>query len=225
MPDAGTMRRPMALVRSVATVSSMTMISRVLGFARDIMIAALLGAGPLADAFFVAFKLPNFLRRLFAEGAFNAGFVPMFARTLEAEGKAVAKDFAEQTQAVLIGILVPLVIAAIIAMPWVIALFAPGFDRDGVRYILFISLVALYSGILNSLGRFAIAAAAPILLNLCLIGVLLLSFVWFDAPAHALAWGVAAAGLVQFLWLRAAVAREAMAPSFCRPRLSSKSPS
>lgn len=233
MPDAGTVRRPMALVRSVVTVGSMTLISRVLGFARDILIAALLGAGPLADAFFVAFKLPNFLRRLFAEGAFNAGFVPMFARTLEADGKAVAKDFAEQTQAVLIGILVPLVIAAIVAMPWVIALFAPGFDRDGVRYlgavelgritfvyILFISLVALYGGILNSLGRFATAAAAPILLNLCLIGALLASFAWFGAPAYALAWGVAAAGLAQFLWLRAAVARESMAPGFRWPRLT-----
>ncbi len=233
MPDAGTVRRPMALVRSVATVSSMTLISRMLGFARDILIAALLGAGPLADAFFVAFKLPNFLRRLFAEGAFNAGFVPMFARTLEADGKAVAKDFAEQTQAVMIGILVPLVIAAIVAMPWVIALFAPGFDRGGVRYlgavelgritfvyILFISLVALYGGILNSLGRFATAAAAPILLNLCLIGALLASFAWFGAPAYALAWGVAAAGLAQFFWLRAAVAREAMAPGFRWPRLT-----
>ena len=96
----------MTLLRSVATVGSMTMISRVLGFARDILIAALLGAGPMADAFFVAFKLPNFLRRLFAEGAFNAGFVPMFARTLEGEGSAVAKSFADQAPAMLIAVLV-----------------------------------------------------------------------------------------------------------------------
>jgi putative peptidoglycan lipid II flippase len=88
-------RSPVLLVRSVATVGSMTLISRLAGFARDVAIAALLGAGPLADAFFVAFKLPNFLRRLFAEGAFNAGFVPLFARTLEAEGRTVATSFAE----------------------------------------------------------------------------------------------------------------------------------
>ena len=86
--------RPVALVRSIATVGSITLVSRLLGFVRDIMIAALLGAGPLADAFFVAFKLPNFLRRLFAEGAFNAGFVPLFARILEGDGRAAAKAFA-----------------------------------------------------------------------------------------------------------------------------------
>ena len=180
--------RPVALARSIATVGSLTLVSRLLGFARDIMIAALLGAGPLADAFFVAFKLPNFLRRLFAEGAFNAGFVPMFARTLEGEGRAAAKAFAEQAQAVQLAVLAPLVLLTIAAMPWVIALMAPGFELGSVRYeaavefsritfvyILFIALVALYGGVLNSLGRFAAAAAAPILLNLCLIGALVLS--------------------------------------------------
>jgi putative peptidoglycan lipid II flippase len=221
------------LVRSVATVGSMTMISRVLGFARDILIAALLGAGPLADAFFVAFKLPNFLRRLFAEGAFNAGFVPMFARTLEGEGPAVAKAFAEQAQAVLVGVLAPLVLLAIVLMPWVVAAIAPGFERDGERYeaavelsritfvyILFISLVALHSGVLNALGRFAAAAAAPIILNLCLIAALLISAAWFDAPAPALAWGVAIAGLLQVLWLRLAARRAGLLPAPRRPRLS-----
>ncbi len=151
------------------------MMSRVLGFVRDVLIAGILGAGPLADAFFVAFKLPNFLRRLFAEGAFNAGFVPLFAGTLEAEGKAAARAFAEQAQAILLAMLVPLVIFAILAMPWVIAVMAPGFEQGGLRYhaavelsritfvyILFISLVALQAGVLNSLGRFAAAAAAPI---------------------------------------------------------------
>jgi putative peptidoglycan lipid II flippase len=225
--------RPVALVRSIATVGSLTLVSRLLGFVRDILIAALLGAGPLADAFFVAFKLPNFLRRLFAEGAFNAGFVPMFARTLEGEGRAAAKAFAEQAQAIQVAVLIPLVLAAIAAMPWVIALMAPGFELGSIRYegavefsritfvyILFIALVALYGGVLNSLGRFAAAAAAPIVLNLCLIAALTLSALWLDAPAHALAWGVAAAGLLQFLWLRLAVAREDMAPALRRPRLS-----
>ena len=92
------------------------------------MIAALLGAGPLADAFFVAFKLPNFLRRLFAEGAFNAGFVPLFARTLEGEGRAAAKAFAEQAQAIQLAVLAPLVLLTIVAMPWVIVVMAPGFE-------------------------------------------------------------------------------------------------
>jgi putative peptidoglycan lipid II flippase len=227
--------RPVALARSIATVGSLTLVSRLLGFVRDIMIAALLGAGPLADAFFVAFKLPNFLRRLFAEGAFNAGFVPMFARTLEGEGRAAAKAFAEQAQAIQVAVLVPLVVLTIVAMPWVMALLAPGFDFGSFRYeaavelsritfvyILFIALVALYGGVLNSLGRFAAAAAAPISLNLCLIGALMLSALWLDAPAHALAWGVAAAGLVQFLWLRLALRREGMVPALRRPRLSPK---
>jgi putative peptidoglycan lipid II flippase len=232
-PAAAVPSRGGGLIRSVATVGSMTLISRVLGFVRDIMIAAVLGAGPLADAFFVAFKLPNFLRRLFGEGAFNAGFVPMFARTLEGEGRAVAKAFAEEAQAALVAVLVPLVILAIACMPWVIMVMAPGFEWQGLRYeasvelsritfvyILFISLVALQSGVLNSLGRFAAAAAAPIVLNLCLIGALLLSALWLDAPAHALAWGVAAAGLLQFLWLRLAVRRAGLAPAFRRPRIT-----
>ena len=233
LDPARTAPRPVALVRSIATVGSITLVSRLLGFVRDIMIAALLGAGPLADAFFVAFKLPNFLRRLFAEGAFNAGFVPMFARTLEGNGRAAAKAFAEQAQAIQLAVLVPLVLLTTVAMPWVIALMAPGFELGSVRYegavefsritfvyILFIALVALYGGVLNSLGRFAAAAAAPILLNLCLIGALILSALWLDAPAYALAWGVAAAGLVQFLWLGLALRREGMAPALRRPRLS-----
>jgi putative peptidoglycan lipid II flippase len=223
--------RPLALVRSFATVSSYTVLSRLLGFVRDVMIAAILGAGPLADAFFVAFKLPNFLRRLFAEGAFNAGFVPLFAGTLEAEGKTAARAFAEQAQAILLAILVPLVIVAIAAMPWVIAVMAPGFEYGGERYqaavelsritfvyILFISLVALQGGVLNSLGRFAAPAAAPMALNLCLIAALLISLVWLAEPARALAWGVAAAGLMQYLWLRLAVQRDGMGLGLRRPR-------
>ena len=106
--------RPATLVRSIATVGSLTLVSRLLGFVRDILIAGLLGAGPLADAFFVAFKLPNFLRRLFAEGAFNAGFVPMFARTLEGEGRAAAKAFAEQAQAIQLAVLAHLVLLTIV---------------------------------------------------------------------------------------------------------------
>ncbi len=222
-----------SLINSAATVGSFTMMSRVLGFLRDMLMAAILGAGPLADAFVLAFKLPNFLRRLFAEGAFNAGFVPLFARTLEGNGKTVARDFAAQAQAVLIAVLVPLVILAIIFMPWIIRAMAPGFEPGSSRYegavslsritfcyILFISLVALYSGILNSMNRFAVPAATPIILNLCLITGLLLSHFWLDAPAHALAWGLAAAGLGQFLWVALAARKLGMTLRLRLPRLS-----
>jgi putative peptidoglycan lipid II flippase len=225
--------RPSGLLRSVATVGSMTLMSRGLGFVRDVLVANVLGAGPLADAFFVAFKLPNFLRRLFAEGAFNAGFVPMFARTLEAEGPVVAKAFAEQAQAVLVGVLVPLVLLAIPAMPWLITIFTPGFEPPDPRYgaavelsritfcyILFISLVALQGGVLNSMNLFGAAAASPIVLNLTMIGALGLSATWLGAPAYALAWSVAAAGLLQFLWLRFSLYRAGMTLAFRRPRIS-----
>ena len=230
--DAAT-ARPSSLISSVATVGSYTMLSRVLGFVRDMMMAALIGAGPIADAFFVAFKLPNFLRRLFAEGAFNAGFVPMFARTLEGEGKEVARDFAAQAQAVLLVVLVPLVILGIIFMPSVIGIMAYGFEAGGERfetavdlsritfcYILFISLVALHSGILNSIGRFAVPAAAPIILNICMIIGMTAGYFWFDMPADALAWSVAVAGFCQYLWVMSANRRQGMAPVFRRPRLT-----
>ncbi len=224
-----------SLIGSAATVGSFTMISRLLGFVRDMMMAALLGAGPLADAFLVAFKLPNFLRRLFAEGAFNAGFVPLFARTLEGEGKAAARNFAAQAQAVLAAVLVPLVIAAIVFMPWVIRTVVPGLDVGSERYeaavslsritfcyILFISLVALYGGILNSMNQFAVPAATPIILNLCLIAGLLISYFWSYEAAYALAWGLAAAGLGQFLWVVLAARRQGMGLGLRVPRFSSK---
>ncbi len=231
--DAAVKKTTPSLISSVATVGSFTMISRVLGFLRDMLMAALLGAGPLADAFLVAFKLPNFLRRLFAEGAFNAGFVPLFARTLEGEGKVVARDFAVQAQAMLVAVLVPLVILAIIFMPWIIRAMAPGFDVGGERYegavslsritfgyILFISLVALYGGVLNSLNQFAVPAATPIILNLCLITGLLISYFWSSAPAFALAWGLIIAGLGQLLWVVLAVKRQGMGLSLRLPHVT-----
>ncbi len=226
-------RAPLGLVRAVATVGGYTLISRVTGFARDILIAAILGAGPLADAFFVAFRLPNFLRRLFAEGAFNAGFVPLFAGTLEAEGRAEARRFAEQAQAALVAALLLVVVPAILLMPWLIRAFAPGFEPGSVRfeaaveltrvtfpYLALISLAALYAGVMNSLGRFAVAAAAPILLNLTLITALLFATGWLPSPAHALAWGVVAAGVLQLGWMVAAAGREGLALRPRRPRLS-----
>ncbi len=213
----------MALLRSIATVGGYTMASRILGFARDILIAALVGAGPVADAFFVAFKLPNFFRRLFAEGAFNAAFVPLFTRRLTEEGHDAARRFAEEVISVLLVTLLFLCTALQIAMPWAMVAFAPGFvdepdkfnlavelTRITFPYLLFISLVSQLGGVLNSLGRFAAAAATPILLNLALIGALLGLSPFVETGGHALAWGVAAAGVIQFLWLIEACRRAGM---------------
>ena len=218
----------MALARWAATVGGYTMGSRVLGFLRDILIASVLGASPVADAFFVAFKLPNFLRRLFAEGAFNAAFVPLFAGTLERDGREAAKSFAEDVLTVLLWTLLVLVIVAQIVMPWLMHVLAPGFaDEPGkleltvqltrltFPYILLISLVSLLGGVLNSLYRFAAVAATPILLNLCLIGALLGLARWTETPGHALAVGVTVGGIVQFVWLVVAAKRAQGCRSAC----------
>jgi putative peptidoglycan lipid II flippase len=223
----------MALLRSIATVGGFTLASRVLGFVRDVLMAAVLGAGPVADAFFVAFKLPNFFRRLFAEGAFNAAFVPLYAGTLTTEGHEPARDFAEQAQAVVAAALLLLVLALELTMPWVIAGIAPGFagtpDRFALTvelaritmpYLFFIALVSLMAGVLNGLGRFAAAAAAPILLNLCLIAALLAGAQIAPTAAHALAWGVAAAGVAQFTWMVVACLRAGAVLRPRRPRLT-----
>ncbi len=223
----------MALLRSVATVGGYTMLSRLTGFARDMLIAALVGAGPVADAFFVAFKLPNFFRRLFAEGAFNAAFVPLFAGRLAAEGEQGARDFAEDVLAVMVVTLLVFVTALQVAMPWLMFAFAPGFSDDPAKfdlavtltrlafpYLLFISLVSFFGGMLNSLGKFAAAAATPILLNLVLIGALIGLVPFVPTPGHALAWGVAAAGAAQFAWLAIALDRSGFRLRLRWPRLT-----
>ena len=223
----------MALGRWVATVGGYTLGSRLLGFIRDILIAAILGAGPVSDAFFVAFKLPNFLRRLFAEGAFNAAFVPLFGGELEQNGREAAKAFAEEVLAVLLCVLLLLVVVAQIIMPFLMYVLAPGFVDDPEKfdltvqltriafpYILFISLVSLLGGVLNSLYRFAAAAATPIILNLCLIGALLGLSQWTATPGHALAVGLSGAGVLQFAWLVIALRRNGIALRLLRPRLT-----
>ncbi|MBT5047007.1 MAG: murein biosynthesis integral membrane protein MurJ [Rhodospirillaceae bacterium] len=223
----------MALLRSIATVGGYTMASRILGFARDILIAALLGAGPVADAFFVAFKLPNFFRRLFAEGAFNAAFVPLFSGRLATEGQEAARAFAVTVLSVMVVFLYLFVTVLQIAMPLLMYGFAPGFADDPVKfdlaieltritfpYLLFISLVSLLGGILNSLGRFAAAAATPIILNIVLIAALVGATPYLPTPGHALAWGVAVAGMAQFVWLAIACHRAGMTLALPRPRLT-----
>jgi putative peptidoglycan lipid II flippase len=221
------------LLQSITTVGGYTLISRVLGFVRDVLIAAVLGAGAGADVFFVAFKLPNLFRRLFAEGAFSMAFVPLFAGRVEAEGLEKAKIFAEAAFSVLFWVLLVFVLALQVAMPLVMLGFAPGFIGDAAKfdlaveltritfpYLLFISLVSLMAGVLNSLGRFAAAAATPILLNLCLIGAILGLAKVTPTAGHALAWGVAGAGVVQFVWLYVACGRAGVWLKLPRPRLS-----
>jgi putative peptidoglycan lipid II flippase len=223
----------MSLLRSVATVGSYTLVSRILGFVRDILTAAILGAGPVADAFFVAQRLPNLFRSLFAEGALSAAFVPLFAGMMATRGKERARRFAEDALAVLLAALVIFVLAGEIFMPALMRVIAPGFGDDPAKfalavalgritfpYLLFIALVALQGGVLNSVDRFAAAAATPILLNLFMIAALLLMrrFDWRDG--RALAWAVTAAGLAQFLWLMVSCARAGLALRLPWPRLT-----
>ncbi|MCG8562712.1 MAG: murein biosynthesis integral membrane protein MurJ [Hyphomicrobiales bacterium] len=225
----------MSLYRSFATVGSLTMVSRVLGFVRDILIAAVLGTGAVADAFFVAFRIPNLFRRVFAEGAFNAAFVPLFSKRLEGEGMSAARRFAEEALALLFATLLVLTALAEIAMPWLMYLIAWGFadtpekfdlavllSRIAFPYLLCMSLVALLSGVLNALGRFAVAAAAPILLNVVLISVMVgVAWAGFGNTPEAgiaLSWGVAAAGLLQLVVLGLWARRFGMGLRLRRPR-------
>ena len=173
----------MPLVRAIATVGCWTMGSRVLGFVRDMFIAAFLGAGQVSDAFFVALQFPNIFRRLFAEGAFNAAVVPLFAGELMENGRAAARAFAEHVFGVMLLILLVLSALVEIFMPEVMAVVAGGFQDEPEKfrlavdfarltfpYLLFVSLSAMLGGILNTLEKFAAAAAAPILLNIILVG-------------------------------------------------------
>ncbi|HZT87063.1 MAG TPA: murein biosynthesis integral membrane protein MurJ [Stellaceae bacterium] len=223
----------MSLLRSVATVGSYTLLSRLFGFARDILTAAILGAGPVADAFFVAQRLPNLFRSLFAEGAFSAAFVPLFAGTMAEHGKDAARRFAEEVFAALLYALIAFVVLGEIFMPALMKIIAPGFGKDPEQfalvvtltritfpYLLFISLVAFQAGILNSLDRFAAAAATPILLNVFLIGALLLTAHFGWGNGYELAAAVSLAGLAQFLWLMSSCARAGVTLRLRGPRLT-----
>ncbi|MBS28266.1 MAG: murein biosynthesis integral membrane protein MurJ [Alphaproteobacteria bacterium] len=216
----------MSLVRAIATVGGWTMGSRVLGFVRDMFIAAFLGAGQVSDAFFVALQFPNIFRRLFAEGAFNAAFVPLFAGELTENGRAAAKEFAQRVFGVMLLILIVLSVLVEIFMPEVMSVVAGGFADEPEKfqlavdfarltfpYLLFVSLSAMLGGILNTLEKFAAAAAAPILLNVVLIGALIgVSQGLLPDPGLALSWGVLIAGIGQFVWLAAVCARTGVMP-------------
>jgi putative peptidoglycan lipid II flippase len=210
----------MAFYKAIATVGGFTLASRLMGFVREVLTASFLGAGPVADAFFIALKLPNFFRRITAEGAFSVSFVPMFSKILLDEGKDEARKFAEEAQAVMLAVLVPFTIICMVAMPWVLYVVAPGvhcaigdascsperydlavnFSRITFPYILMMSLTALLGGVLNSFGKFAAFASAPMFFNGVLITALLFGSRLFSS-GYALAWGLAAAGIAQFVWM------------------------
>ncbi len=223
----------MALLRSVATVGGLTLASRVLGFFRDLLIAAAIGAGMVSDAFFVALQLPNMFRRLFAEGAFNAAFVPIFAERLTLQGRAAAFGFAQDAMAVLLTVLLVFVGLGQVFAPAVLTVLAPGFLVDPAKfalavdflrltfpYLLFISLVSLLGGVLNGLDRFAAPAATPIGFNLCLLAALLFAGDSETTAGYALSWATGIAGMVQFLWLVWSCRRSGMSLRLPRPRLT-----
>src|SRR6201989_3450432 len=200
-----------SMIERILTVGGFTLLSRITGFIRDIILAAVLGAGPVADAFFVALRLPNHFRAIFAEGAFNAAFVPAYARIREQGGAARAGQFADRIFTLLLASQIVFLAVALVFTPAVIGVLAPGFSRDPGRYalaveltrmtfpyLLLITLVTLYGGILNALQRFAAAAAAPILLDLSLILALALA-AFSPTAGHAAAWGVLIAGVLEFL--------------------------
>jgi putative peptidoglycan lipid II flippase len=198
------------LLRSTAVVGSMTTISRVLGLLRDIVIARAFGAGAGADAFFVAFRIPNFLRRLFAEGAFAQAFVPVLSQFKEKQTHEQVKELVDSTVGVLGGVLFAVTAIGVAAAPLLVTVFAPGFLANADKYhltvamvrltfpyLLFISLTALAGGILNTYGKFGVPAFTPVFLNLSMIGAALWLAPHMDQPVMALAWGVFIAGVVQ----------------------------
>ncbi len=224
------MSRQIRLMSGFFTVGGWTLISRVLGFTRDIMIAAFLGSGPVAEAFLIAFSLPNMFRRFFGEGAFNTAFIPLFSKKVE--GGEDAKRFAEDAMAGLATILIVFTVLAQFLMPWMVLAMASGFATDTrfdltvdfarvtFPYILFISIAALLSGVLNSLGRFAAAAAAPVLLNIILIGTMWIAYKTGGDIGWALVLGVPIAGIGQMALLWWAAARAGMKLRFRLPRMT-----
>src|SRR6201998_868980 len=212
-------------------VGGYTLLSRLTGFARDIMLAAILGAGPVADAFFVALRLPNHFRAIFAEGGFNAAFVPAYAHVHGEGGEKAAKLFANRIFTLLFVSQLVLLILAWLFMPQAMSVLAPGFPDDAEQrhlaieltritfpYLLLITLVTLYGGILNVMHRFASAAAASILLNISMMATLAVA-VFFPTPGHAAAWGVLISGFLQYFLLAGDLASHGGLPRFAFPKL------
>jgi len=226
----------MSLVRQFVNVGGATLASRVLGFVRETMIAGALGAGPVADAFYAAFRFPNLFRRLFAEGAFNSAFIPLFARTLEGEGEDAARKFAEDVLSALLLVLAAITALVMIATPLIVTLIAPGFTANAEKfdltvelfrvmfpYLVCMSLTAMISGVLNAHRRFFIAALAPTLLNVITIAALAAAIVLgLEGPAvgRLLSWSVMAAGFAQLAMVAVAAHRIGFKMRLRRPRLT-----
>lgn len=225
----------MKLLRSTFVIGGLTAISRVLGFVREMLLAAALGTGPVANAFVIAFRFPNLFRRFFAEGAFNSAYIPLYARTLEGDGADAARTFARDTLSVMIVVLAVLTVAAQVFMPAIMRLIAPGFlDDPGLfemavvftqitmPYLLLVSLTAMMGGTLNAHDRFALSAAAPIALNVIMVAVLLLAP---DDPATTGLWitiAVPVSGLVQAGLLYWGCRRAGIRLTLRLPRLTPK---
>jgi len=215
----------------IFTVGGYTLLSRLTGFARDIMLAAILGAGPVADAFFVALRLPNHFRAIFAEGAFNAAFVPAYAHVQGEHGETSAKLFANRIFTLLFLSQLVLLAVALLFMPQAMSILAPGFTDDAEQrrlaieltritfpYLLLITLVTLYGGMLNVMHRFASAAAAPIFLNISMMATLALAAL-FPSAGHAAAWGVLISGFLQYFLLAGDLATHGGLPKFATLKL------
>jgi putative peptidoglycan lipid II flippase len=226
----------MSFAKSLVTVSGLTIVSRVAGFVRDTLTAMFLGAGPVADAFFVAQRLPNLFRSLFAEGAFAAAFVPLYAAEKERNGQEAAQLFAGQALMLLLAALLPFSVLVMMFMPQVMLVLAPGFENSPEKYRLavefstitfpylaLISVTALQTGVLNAHGRFGPGAAAPIAFNLVLIaGLLLARFAELDV-GYTLAWSVALSGVVQMVWLMISCYRAGVSIPLVRPHFGEAS--
>src|SRR5258708_28796098 len=221
----------------IFTVGGYTLLSRLTGFARDIMLAAILGAGPMADAFFVAFRLPNHFRAIFAEGAFNAAFVPAYAHVHGERGETSARLFASRIFTLLFFSQLVLLVVAWLFMPQAMRILAPGFTDDAEQrrlaieltritfpYLLLITLVTLYGGILNVMHRFASAAAASIFLNISMMATLAFA-VFFPTAGHAAAWGVLISGFLQYFLLAAQLPTHRGSPPPSPPRPHTHPPS
>ena len=227
----------MSLVRKFATVGGATLGSRIFGFVRETLMAAALGTGPMADVFYAAFRFPNLFRRLFAEGAFNAAFIPLFSKEIEANGVEGAKRFSEEVFGVLFSALLIITIAMQLAMPWLVDwIIAPGFADDPEKssmtvrlatvmfpYLMCMSLTAMMGGMLNSLHRFFAAAIAPVFLNVVMIAAL--AYAWWSGAdplttAWYLSWSVLVAGVLQLAVVYIGVRNAGINIGFRRPRMT-----
>jgi putative peptidoglycan lipid II flippase len=225
----------MKLLKAMATIASFTILSRIAGMVRDMLTASVLGAGPVADAFFVALKLPNFFRRVAAEGAFSVSFIPLYTKTISEEGDDKAGQFAGEVFSLMTIILSVFTVLVILTMPWVIHLIAPGFGEGTERYdlavtltrfsfpyLLLISVTALFGGMLNAHHKFAPFAAAPIVFNLTLIVAMLCLAPMMPTAGHAMAIGITLSGVFQIVLMLLFIRKHKILFHMGRPRLSDK---